>query len=108
MNTLQISDELSLAFGGKRKVFHEIVFVVTEYSQSFLVTSSPDLSWMVDGETPSMQNILGWKEAEKLPEEIGLYKAELEVYSYQSNRYDDPVEYDYNTTIREIELIKIL
>ena len=64
-------------------------------SSVILQSSYPDLLSLLDSDT--LEYVGG------VPKNPGVYKAYLVITTYQSNNYDDPLEYDSN-----FDLIKVI
>jgi len=82
--------------------YHQMIFVINDVGDGFVLSSNPDLYEhdLFDGRLLE-DNIDG-----KMPTELGLYKCQVKIHSFQSNRPDDAEEWDLIITLEDVEKLK--
>lgn len=89
------------------KHIYQCTIAVSPKKKSVLLDYQPDIfEYDVFDGLDLHENLTN---SDEIPKEAGLYKCEIEAVYYQSNHPLDPVEYDCDVIIKNIEkLIEIL
>lgn len=101
---LNFKADIDMLFKRNEPSYHEIMFVVTRNGKKIMVDLDPILyeNEVCDPDETDMEEIVDSCSYKQIPDKPGLYHAKLRLHSFQSNNPDDPVEYDFSSTLEEI------
>ena len=90
---------------------YKIIFVTSRICEPMIIFGE-EIDWLTNDMIGScrLEDILETKEMNELKAlslEHGLYSAELVIQSYQSNNWDDPIEWDMNIWLEDIKKIEL-
>ncbi len=98
----QIINELNLLLS-KNQTSNFSCIIGIGINSTGIIIDCPDLFKDIVEDIDELSSIL--TDDNGIPVTPGVYRCIIEVHSYQSNSYDDPIEYDMTIAIKSYELI---